>query len=151
LKKPIEEIIHSKSFQKRPYFNVEFIKKAFATHCKDKKNISQTIWRWVNLELWLRKFIEWIFEVRDPSLALRVTLRVSLPQSLPLLRNDNLAPSPPSSPLGDAGATNKEHRFSMPAEMWGRPGRKLIRCGGTLKFHTTKYAWWIRQLHLFFW
>ena len=58
LKKPIEEIIHSKSFQKRPYFNVEFIKKAFATHCKDKKNISQTIWRWVNLELWMRKFIE---------------------------------------------------------------------------------------------
>ena len=58
LKKPIEEILRSKSFRERPYFNAKVTEKVFGTHCEGRENISATIWRWVNLELWLRKFID---------------------------------------------------------------------------------------------
>ena len=58
LKDKILEIINSKSFEDRGYFNIKKIKKEFYAHCKAKKNISYTIWRWINLELWLRMFID---------------------------------------------------------------------------------------------
>lgn len=57
-KDKIIEIISSDSFRGRKYFNVSEIKKEFEAHCKGKKNISFVIWRWINLELWLRKFID---------------------------------------------------------------------------------------------
>ncbi len=57
-KHEIIEIIGSDRFSKRKYFNVPEIKKEFEAHCKGKKNISSTIWRWINLELWFRKFID---------------------------------------------------------------------------------------------
>jgi asparagine synthase (glutamine-hydrolysing) len=58
LRNQILEIISSKSFAERGYFNVNQVKKAFHEHCKGIINISSTIWRWVNLELWLRAFID---------------------------------------------------------------------------------------------
>ena len=58
LKKPIHEMIHSESFAERGYFNIEKVKKAFDQHCQGKTNIHFTIWRWVNLEMWLRAFID---------------------------------------------------------------------------------------------
>jgi len=58
LKNQIHEIIRSKSFAERGYFDVNKVKKAFDEHCKGKVNISSTIWRWVNLELWLRTFFD---------------------------------------------------------------------------------------------
>ena len=58
LRKPIHEMIHSKSFAERGYFNIEQVKKAFDQHCQGKTNIHFTIWRWINLEIWFRAFID---------------------------------------------------------------------------------------------
>jgi len=58
LKDYISEIISSKSFAARGYFNVNEAKKTFDRHCTGEKNLSSTIWRWVNLELWFRIFID---------------------------------------------------------------------------------------------
>jgi asparagine synthase (glutamine-hydrolysing) len=63
LKKKIEDIIESKSFAERGYFDVGEIKKAFKNHCLGRVNLGSTIWRWVNLEMWFRTFID-----RKPSL-----------------------------------------------------------------------------------
>lgn len=57
-KEKIFEIINSESFKGRRYFNVPEIKKEFEEHCLGEKNISFAIWRWINLELWLRSFID---------------------------------------------------------------------------------------------
>jgi len=53
-----EEIIRSKSFCERPYFVESKIGIAFESHINRQKNISQEIWRCLNLELWLRHFID---------------------------------------------------------------------------------------------
>jgi asparagine synthase (glutamine-hydrolysing) len=58
LKKEIEDILESKSFAERGYFEVVEIKKSFAEHCAGKVDLGSTIWRWVNLELWFRTFID---------------------------------------------------------------------------------------------
>jgi asparagine synthase (glutamine-hydrolysing) len=58
LKEPFSEIIASKSFKERGYFRVTQIQNYFNDHCQGKINISSTIWRWINLELWFRKFID---------------------------------------------------------------------------------------------
>ena len=58
LKKEIEDIVESKSFGERGYFDVGEIKKAFAEHCAGRVNLGSTIWRWVNLELWFRTFMD---------------------------------------------------------------------------------------------
>ena len=62
LRNQIYQIISSKSFAERGYFDVKKVKKSFNEHCEGKKNISFTIWRWVNLELWFRTFID-----KEPS------------------------------------------------------------------------------------
>ena len=58
LKESISEIIGSKSFAERGYFDVHKVRKAFENHCSGKINISSLIWRWVNLEVWLRTLID---------------------------------------------------------------------------------------------
>ena len=58
LKSHVEAIVSSKSFDERGYFDVGEIKKAFAEHCAGKANLGTMIWRWVNLELWFRTFID---------------------------------------------------------------------------------------------
>ncbi|MEW6096096.1 MAG: asparagine synthase (glutamine-hydrolyzing) [bacterium] len=55
-KNKILEIFNSDSFINRGYFNVEEIKKEFERHCRGEKDLHFTIWRWINLELWLQKF-----------------------------------------------------------------------------------------------
>lgn len=57
-KDKVLEIINSDSFKKRKYFKIDKIKEEFDAYCKGEKNISSTIWRWINLELWLRRFID---------------------------------------------------------------------------------------------
>ncbi|MCX9076233.1 MAG: asparagine synthase (glutamine-hydrolyzing) [Candidatus Methanoperedens sp.] len=57
-KDKIVEIIRSKRFIQRKYFNILEIKKEFEAHCNGEKNIGSTIWRWINLELWMRMFID---------------------------------------------------------------------------------------------
>jgi asparagine synthase (glutamine-hydrolysing) len=58
LRNQIYQIICSKSFADRGYFDVKKVKQSFNDHCEGKKNISLTIWRWVNLELWFRTFMD---------------------------------------------------------------------------------------------
>jgi asparagine synthase (glutamine-hydrolysing) len=58
LRDPIEEIISSKSFAERGYFNVKKVKKGFEEHCEGKMDRSLLLWRCVNLELWCRLFID---------------------------------------------------------------------------------------------
>jgi asparagine synthase (glutamine-hydrolysing) len=58
LRNQIYEIISSKSFAERGYFVLDRVKEAFEDYCKGKKSIGSTIWRWVNLELWFRTFID---------------------------------------------------------------------------------------------
>ena len=58
LRDKINQIISSKSFAERGYFNTARVKNAFNQHCEGRKNISSTIWRWVNLELWFRTFVD---------------------------------------------------------------------------------------------
>ncbi len=58
LKDTIMQILNSQSFAARPFFDADDAKRQFALHCEGKKNISGYIWRWVNLELWLREFID---------------------------------------------------------------------------------------------
>lgn len=58
LKEKINGILSSKSFAERGYFVLDKVKEAFTDYCKGKKSIGPTIWRWVNLELWFRTFID---------------------------------------------------------------------------------------------
>jgi asparagine synthase (glutamine-hydrolysing) len=58
LRKEIEDILDSKSFAERGYFDVGETKKTFAEHCAGRVDLGSTIWRWVNLELWFRTFID---------------------------------------------------------------------------------------------
>lgn len=56
MKPLIKDIIDSESFASRTYFNVKQVRKMYEEHCNGKKNYSKNIWKWVNLELWLRKY-----------------------------------------------------------------------------------------------
>ena len=52
------EILYSDSFRNRPYWRWETIEKMFSAHVQNKDNCGKEIWKWINLEMWLRKFIE---------------------------------------------------------------------------------------------
>lgn len=54
----IFELINSESFKKRGYFDSEVANKQFQKHLDGKIDISREIWKWVNLEIWFRKFID---------------------------------------------------------------------------------------------
>lgn len=57
-KKLITNILQSESFAKRGYFLPEEIKKLYQRHLSGEINISKDIWKWINLELWFRKYID---------------------------------------------------------------------------------------------
>jgi asparagine synthase (glutamine-hydrolysing) len=52
--KLILELLNSKSFRERPYFNWRICMKLYNLHLQRKINIPRDIWKWINLELWLR-------------------------------------------------------------------------------------------------
>lgn len=54
----VHNIIRSKSFENRGYFDVERCLNLFQQHIKGEINISREIWQWINLELWFKKFID---------------------------------------------------------------------------------------------
>ena len=58
LRNRIYEIITSKSFAERGYFDVHKVKKGFEEHCEGKIHLNLAIWRYVNLELWFRIFFD---------------------------------------------------------------------------------------------
>lgn len=57
LKDKIIDIIESNEFKNIGYFNVPEVKKEFESHCRGEKDIGFTIWRWMNLLLWWKMFI----------------------------------------------------------------------------------------------
>jgi asparagine synthase (glutamine-hydrolysing) len=58
LRNQIYGMIISKSFAKRGYFDARKVQEKFIEHCDGKMDTSLAIWRCVNLELWLRTFVD---------------------------------------------------------------------------------------------
>ena len=59
LKDVVFGILSSREFGKRPYFNQKRALKAFQDFTEGRPGVDHyTIWSWVNLELWCRKFID---------------------------------------------------------------------------------------------
>lgn len=52
------DILNSRSFIERGYFNSYEIEREFAAFRNGRKRIGEMVWRWVNLELWHRMFID---------------------------------------------------------------------------------------------
>jgi asparagine synthase (glutamine-hydrolysing) len=52
------EILDSPTFAKRNIIDVNKAKNLFQRHLKGDINIGKEIWKWVNLELWFREFID---------------------------------------------------------------------------------------------
>jgi len=51
-----KEIIYSDRFKCRPYWNWNEVEKHYTRHLQGKINIGDTIFKWINLEIWLREF-----------------------------------------------------------------------------------------------
>ena len=49
-------IIRSPEFRSRPYWNPDVVAEMFEQHVAGARNIGDTIWKWINLELWLREY-----------------------------------------------------------------------------------------------
>jgi len=58
LKEKIRSILNSKSFSDRGYFDIKKVREIFEDCCDGKRSIGPTLWRWVNLELWFRAFMD---------------------------------------------------------------------------------------------
>lgn len=54
----ILDTIHSKLFAERGYCNNEKVKTLYQKHLNGEINISQEIWKWLELELWFKEFID---------------------------------------------------------------------------------------------
>jgi len=54
----ILELINSESFKNRSYFNCEIANTQYKKHLEYKIDASKEIWKWINLELWFRKYID---------------------------------------------------------------------------------------------
>ena len=54
----ISDIIHSRSFRQRGFYNVDNFEYTFEKHKKGGTDASRPIWRALNLEFWFRKFID---------------------------------------------------------------------------------------------
>lgn len=55
LKDELKAIFYSSSFRQRGYFQADQVEKEFALFCLGQRS-ARSIWRWVDLELWLRMF-----------------------------------------------------------------------------------------------
>ena len=58
LREMTRDILSDSRTRARGYLNVEAALKEFEAHEAGRKNISFTIWRWLNLELWCRRFLD---------------------------------------------------------------------------------------------
>jgi asparagine synthase (glutamine-hydrolysing) len=57
-RKLVNDILNSKSFAERGYIDVMKAKTLYSKHLDKKNNISRDIWKWINIELWFREFID---------------------------------------------------------------------------------------------
>jgi len=49
----IESMLNTKDFVENPYFNSKIAKNQYSLHLSRKINVSQEIWKWINLNEWL--------------------------------------------------------------------------------------------------
>ena len=56
--KYITNLLDSDTFKERGYFNVKKCKENYQRHLNCEINIAKDIWKWINLEVWFRKFID---------------------------------------------------------------------------------------------
>lgn len=56
--KLVKEILESESFAKRGYILPEAAMKFYKRHLAGEINVSKDIWKWINLELWFREYID---------------------------------------------------------------------------------------------
>jgi len=54
----ILELLNSEKFGERGYIDVDKAKALYEKHLTGKINISRDIWKWINIELWFRQFID---------------------------------------------------------------------------------------------
>lgn len=54
----VQDLVGSSSFRNRPYFDVPQIQNALAEQQSGQRDLSKLAWRWINLELWHRQFID---------------------------------------------------------------------------------------------
>lgn len=52
----IEDMINSKEFKENPYINSTIASKLYAKHLSGKINISQEIWKWINISTWAKMY-----------------------------------------------------------------------------------------------
>jgi asparagine synthase (glutamine-hydrolysing) len=64
----ISEILSSKSFKARNIVDVKKAQTMYKKHLEGKINISNEIWKWMNLELWFREFIDVQSELKFENL-----------------------------------------------------------------------------------
>ncbi len=58
MKSLITDVIHSDSFQTRPYFKPKKAQMLYENHLRGKIDASRPLWRMLNLELWLRRYTD---------------------------------------------------------------------------------------------
>jgi asparagine synthase (glutamine-hydrolysing) len=54
----IREIIDSDSFRNRNIIDPDKARRIYENHVSGRSNRSKEIWKWINLELWFREFID---------------------------------------------------------------------------------------------
>jgi asparagine synthase (glutamine-hydrolysing) len=58
LREPARDILSDARTRTRGYLNVDAALRALDAHVAGHTNISNTVWRWLNLELWCRRFVD---------------------------------------------------------------------------------------------
>jgi asparagine synthase (glutamine-hydrolysing) len=54
----IWEILNSKSFASRKFIHIDAAKRIYQDHLDKKINVSREIWKWINIELWMRNYFD---------------------------------------------------------------------------------------------
>ena len=57
-RKFINELLNSESFRSRDFIQAEIAQKLYRKHLNSEISIPLEIWKWINLELWHREFID---------------------------------------------------------------------------------------------
>src|SRR5207249_9716884 len=64
LRELVRDTLSDARTRMRGYLNVKAAQRAFESHLAGRTNIGTTIWRWLNVELWCRRFVD-----QDPCAA----------------------------------------------------------------------------------
>ena len=54
----VKDLVRSESFRERGFFDTKKVEARYSAHLSGRENLSKEIWKWINLELWFRQFID---------------------------------------------------------------------------------------------